>query len=508
MTLIHQLLSDAAARFSTRVAIDSPGGQLTYRELQERADFLAGALEDLGMICGDTLAILSPNCGDYLVCQYAASRIGAIFEVLNTRHVTDELVYAVNNAGARTLIVHQDLAGHVGSLRACPTVEWVIGLASIQGAHWTFDELIARGTRAQSSPPLSDDSPAVLMYTSGTTGRPKGALQTQRGSVQADQTTASLLEVSEHDRFLAFMPFFHQAGLIRARAMLSRGATIVMPGDLSADDIADYLRRQRVTVTMLVPPYSVRLLSLCEQQDIKLPDLRMLIGATGIRVKSFCEANGCRCMSVYGQTEVTGLITVIWGEESWGSTARSGSVGRPVDDMEIRIQDDDGRELPHGETGEIMARSARCVPGYWQNDQASAALYSDGWLHTGDLGRVDDDGYLYFVGRKKELIKTGGENVYPLEVENVLRRHEDVLDLTVMGLPDRDWGEAVTAVIVTRSGQTLSANDFHSFCRGQLAGYKAPRRVYCVDEIPRNHTGKPDKLALRQRFLADRITRP
>jgi fatty-acyl-CoA synthase len=494
---IHDLLNLAVDRYSDSIAVDAPDHQLTYGQLGQRVEYLTGALEALGIAKGDRVAILSPNCADYIVAQYAVSRLGAIFEVLNTRHVTHELVFAVNNAGASTIIVHQDCLEHLAGLSACPSIRFTVGLGAVADTTYRLDELIWAEKAQRHTPTLDVSAPAVLMYTSGTTGRPKGAIQSQQGSLQADLTTAELLHVTEADHFLAFMPFFHQAGLIRARAMLSRGAATVIADDLPANEIVNFMLEKHISMTMLVPPYTGKLLSLCAEKDIRLPDLRMIIGIAGPPLKDFCEQNRCQCMAVYGQTEVTGLITAIFDADSW---QRPTSCGRVVPDMEIQICDDHGNPVPIGGIGEIMAKSKRCVPGYWENHEATKALYSGEWMHTGDLGRVDEDGFLYFINRKKELVKTGGENVYPIEVENVVRQHEDVLDMTIMGLPDADWGEAVTAVIVTRSGQEMSLNEVKQFCYGKLAGYKIPKRVHCIDEIPRNHTGKPNKLLLQERF--------
>jgi acyl-CoA synthetase (AMP-forming)/AMP-acid ligase II len=200
-------------------------------------------------------------------------------------------------------------------------------------------------------------------------------------------------------------------------------------------------------------------------------------------------------MMVYGQTEVTGLITAIFNEDAW---ERKGSVGKVVEDMEMEIWDEEGNTLKTGATGEIMAKSIRCVSGYWNNKEASESLYTREWMHTGDLGRVDEEGFLYFINRKKELIKTGGENVYPIEVENVILNHPNVKDVIVMGMLDKTWGEMVVAVLVTKDNEGITNADLKQFCAGKLSGYKIPKKVHCIEEIPRNHTGKPNKLLLTE----------
>jgi fatty-acyl-CoA synthase len=496
MRLIHTLLDEASLLHGENIAIEDPNSHLTYDQLNHRSRLVANALLDLNIKMGDRVAILSPNCADYLVLQYAVSRLGGILEVLNTRHVTDELSYALNNAEASCLFIHQDCIEHLQALESCPSIKFSIGLGKITDCKYNLNELLNKTSFSELSMSISNKTPAVLMFTSGTTGKPKGAIQNQENSVQADLITVKLLDIISKDRFLAFMPFFHQAGLIRARAILSQGATLVISGAVNIENIADYLLEKRITMTMLVPPYSGKLIDVCEEKNISLPDLRMLIGGTGgARFKEFCIKNACRSMMVYGQTEVTGLITAIFDKESW---KRKGSVGQVVEDMEMEIWDEEGKPVKTGETGEIMAKSVRCISGYWNNQEASNSLYSKEWMHTGDLGRVDEDGFLYFINRKKELIKTGGENVYPIEVENVIVDHPNVKDAIVMGMLDKSWGEVVVSVLVTKNNQNLDIVDLKQFCVGKLAGYKIPKRVYCVKEIPRNHTGKPNKLLLQK----------
>ena len=496
MTLIHTLLDQAAGSHGQRVAIEDGDDHLTYQQLNSRSESTANALEDLGIKEVDRVAILSPNCADYLVLQYAVSRLGAILEVLNTRNVTDELIYAFNNAEASCLFIHNDCIEHLQGLESCQSLRFSIGLNAVNECTHNLNKLLKKTAARKLSFIISSDAPAVLMYTSGTTGRPKGAIQNQENSVQADRITVKLLDLISTDRFLAFMPFFHQAGLIRARAVLSQGATLVIPKNVSTENIVDFLLEKRITVTMLVPPYSGQLIDQCEEKNISLPDLRMLIGGSGgKRFKEFCTKNKCQSMMVYGQTEVTGLITAIFNEDAW---ERKGSVGKVVEDMEMEIWDEDGNALKAGATGEIMAKSIRCVSGYWNNKEASESLYTREWMHTGDLGRVDEEGFLYFINRKKELIKTGGENVYPIEVENVISNHPNVKDVVVMGMLDKTWGEMVVAVLVTKDNEGITNEDLKQFCAGKLSGYKIPKKVHCIEEIPRNHTGKPNKLLLTE----------
>jgi acyl-CoA synthetase (AMP-forming)/AMP-acid ligase II len=303
------------------------------------------------------------------------------------------------------------------------------------------------------------------------------------------------------------MPYFHQAGLIRTRAALNHGATNLVPGKIDPQTLASTLVKKRVSITMLVPPYDTLLTEIADRENLTFPALRYIIGAGGAgpahaeRMQAFCERFDCRYMGIYGQTEVTGPATVISGEDYF---AKPSSCGKPMGGIDLQIWDEQMRPVPAGTVGEIMIRSKTCIPGYWNNDAANQSLYTGQWLHTGDLARIDDDGFVYFMDRKKELIKTGGENVYPREVEDVLRSHPAIADLAVIGLPDPGgWGEKVTAVVILNAGYALSLEDVKAHCRDSIAGYKIPKALKIVAEIPRNHTGKIMKLALKEKLTED-----
>ena len=333
----------------------------------------------------------------------------------------------------------------------------------------------------------------MLIYTSGTTGLPKGCLQSQTGSTTIDELTADAMGATERDVYMAIMPYFHQAGMIRSRAVMLRGGSNVVPEGLGMDAIADLMAERRVSVTMLVSgQQGMILLDKAMNQGRDFAALRLLIsgGGMGAKVmpllKLLCATLHCDFMGIWGQTECTGPVTVVKGDVAFSNP---NTCGRPMRGIDLQIWDDDNQPLPTGETGEIMVRS-RMTARYWKNPEANAALYSGAWLHTGDLGRLDADGYLYFVDRKKDLIKTGGENVYPQEVEVVLNQHPSIAELTVIGLPDATWGQAVTAVIVPKAGCDVSLEDVKAFCQGKIAGYKIPKTIQLVDRLPKNETGK------------------
>jgi acyl-CoA synthetase (AMP-forming)/AMP-acid ligase II len=287
---------------------------------------------------------------------------------------------------------------------------------------------------------------------------------------------------------------------------MMRGGSSVVPEGLAIDAIAELVAERKVTITMLVSAQQgLVLVDKAMNQGRDYSALRLLISGGGMGAKVMpllqllCGSLRCDFMGIWGQTECTGPVTVVKGDVAFSNPY---TCGKPMRGIELQIWSDEGKPRPTGETGEIMVRSSMTAT-YWNNPEASAALYTGDWLHTGDLGKLDEDGYLYFVDRKKDLIKTGGENVYPQEVEAVLNQHPSIAEVTVIGVPDPRWGQVVTAVIVPRGGGGVSLEDVRALCEGKIAGYKIPKAIELVDTIPKNETGKVIKRALRDRFARD-----
>ena len=505
MALIQDICYEAVHKYGNRTAFDSLDDLVTFNQLWERVSYVAGALSNLGLKREARIGILSANCTDYIVYHYAAAKIGAILLVLNTRHTTAELIWALDDAEASALIISESHQALLEALtERCESIKFTIGIGSVEKAKFSTNEMADARCETAAEPKLSDTDPILLIYTSGTTGRPKGALQTHAGSVMIDRLTAEALETCRDDVYLAFMPYFHQAGLIRTRATMINGGTNLVAGKIDPESLVSYIVKKSVSITMLVPPYDTLLAEIADREKLTFPSLRFIIGAGGAgpvhaeRMRVFCEKFDCRYMGIYGQTEVTGPATVITGEDYF---SKPYSCGKPMREIDLQIWDEMNKPAATGAVGEIMIRSKTCVPGYWKNDEASQSLYTGEWLHTGDLARIDEDGFVYFIDRKKELIKTGGENVYPREVEYVLGTHPAIADLVVSGLPDPGgWGEKVTAVVILKEGYSLTLDEIKSHCRNRIAGYKTPKELKIVDIIPRNHTGKIKKLELKEQL--------
>jgi acyl-CoA synthetase (AMP-forming)/AMP-acid ligase II len=465
MALIQDLCYEAVHKYGNRTAFDSANDQITFDQLWHRVSYIAGALSELGLRRGERIGILSGNCTDYIVYHYAAAKIGAILLVLNTRHTDKELIWALDDAEASALIISESYQAIMETLtEGCESIRFTIGIGSVEEATYSTNELANARRESAAESKISNTDPILLIYTSGTTGRPKGALQTHEGSVMIDRLTAEALEICQDDVYLAFMPYFHQAGLIRTRATMINGGTNLVAGKIDPETLVSYIVKNRVSITMLVPPYDTLLAKIADRQKLTFPSLRYIIGAGGAGPVPY-------------------------------------SCGKPMRGIDLQIWDEMQRPAPAGTVGEIMIRSKTCIPGYWKNEKANQSLYAGEWLHTGDLARTDEDGFVYFVDRKKELIKTGGENVYPREVEDVLGMHPAIADLAIIGLPDPGgWGEKVTAVVILKEECALSLDEVKTHCRDKIAGYKIPKELQIVDVIPRNHTGKIKKLELKKQL--------
>ncbi|MET0384602.1 MAG: AMP-binding protein [Polyangiales bacterium] len=508
MTLntLHDQLFRVAEKHGDRVALHGarPRDTWSFGQFATRVQHLAGALESLGLKSGDRISLLSQNRVDYLTYHFATSQLGVILHVMNTRHVVREWAWAIQDAQSSALVVDEPHAAAVKALRhVCPTLRFATGIGAVPGANFETEQLVQAGITVRRPPHRSPEDPVLLIYTSGTTGLPKGCLQSQQGSTTIDQLTADAMQATEHDVYMAIMPYFHQAGMIRSRAVMLRGGSSVVPEGLAIDAIADLIAERKVTVTMLVSgQQGLVLLDKTMNHGRDYAALRLLISGGGMGekvmplLKVLCDTLGCKFMGIWGQTECTGPVTVVQGDLAFSNPY---TCGKPMRGIDLQIWSHENEPLPSGATGEIMVRSPMTAR-YWNNPEANRALYTGEWLHTGDLGRLDEEGFLYFSDRKKDLVKTGGENVYPQEVEAILNLHPSIAEVTVIGLADPTWGQAVTAVVVPAAGCKVDLEEIKQFCKGKLAGYKIPKAVRLVDQIPKNETGKVLKRELRDRF--------
>jgi len=488
--VVGDLAHRGSRLWGSRVAFTWDGRSRTYAELSDRTARIAGALAGAGVGEGTRLAVLSSNQPDVVETCLAASLLGAVVVPLNPRLVAAELRFQIDDAGVTHALVHPDLAplGEASGLGS--TTAWTIGPdleRAISGAE----------PRSWNAPRPPSDGPCIHLYTSGTTGTPKGCLLSQRGWLAANANLALSFGTVPDDVLLGFYPFFHVAGLGIVLAHLTVGARVVIPASADAEELWRLVGDEALTTISLPGLKHALVHPMADKVDRS--SVRILFGGAAMESLATLDRLAevlpdAHFRGIYGSTEAGNFVTV---SSAHDERARPGTIGRPLFGFDAAILGDDDRHLPPGEEGELGLRGPSTMLGYWNLPDATAVALANGWLHTGDIMRMDDDGFLYFVDRSKDMIKPGGENVYSIEVESVLLRHADVVDCAVIGVPDTKWGEAVKAIVVLAPGSATTPEDLDAHCLTSMAPYKRPRWYEITDAIPRNETLKIVKKDLR-----------
>ncbi len=469
------------------------GESIGYGELHDRVARLAGCLASQGIGSGDRVACLALNGKAYTEFFLALAWMGAVVVPLNIRHAAAELRFIVEDSGARAFFACKDMVDLAeAALRDLPSVAPRI-LAGAPRPGWLdFGTLVASGSPAlEMDPSVSGDSLFMLLYTSGTTGKPKGCMIPQRTWTGYAINMAACFQMGESDIYLAFLPYFHVAGFGTALSQLILGGTIVTAPRAEPKQFYRLIERHRVSIVFLVPGISAAFVMDEARETSDLSSLRTFISGAGVEKLELVEAVegrlGARYFGIYGQTEAGGKVT--WAD-AHALREDPTTYGYVMPFFDYIVADDEDRDVAPGMVGELCVRGSTVMLGYWNHPRATAEALRNDWHHTGDLFMRLPSGQIRMVDRKKYLIKTGGENVYPQEVEQVLLRHEAVAEAAVIGLPDDRWGELVVACIVPKQGQQLTAEAVIDWVAGQIAGYKKPRRVEFVAAIPRNASGK------------------
>ena len=486
---------------------------LSYADACSLANRLANALVALGLRTGDRAAVLSLNSIEYVLLYFAASKAGVALVPLNFRLTPGDWAYIVRDAGARALLASAEYARALEAVRGdLGSVEHFVLLGEGDAQGW--EPLASLLDGQPETPPeryVPPDADAYQMYTSGTTGAPKGAVLSQAAVTANMVQAATAFDFRPGERCLAVLPMFHAGIVPTVLAPVSRGCSLLVMERFEAARVVQALSEGGVNVTTLVP--SMIQMCLNDVPDVDRRDyssLRLVhYGASPIAettLRRAIEVFRCDFLQSYGLTEATQALTYLTPDDhrlGLGERPRLLlSAGRPALGTEVQVVDDDGRPLPPGQPGEVVARGPQLMRGYWQRPDDTREALRDGWLHTGDIGTLDEDGYLYVLDRKKDVIVSGGENVYPRVVEDVLLQHPAIADAAVIGVPDQRWGEAVKAIVVLRPGMEVTVEEVLEFCRERLAGFQRPRSVDFVESLPRNPSGKVLKRVLREPYWA------
>jgi acyl-CoA synthetase (AMP-forming)/AMP-acid ligase II len=512
------LLSDvpvlAAHHTPEATAIRFEGRAISYRALRDRCWRLSNALRRAGRP-GDRVAILAENCPEYVECYYGVPGAGMALTLLNYRLSARELAYIIGDAEPRLLILQAKYLETIRQIRPqIPSVEALVLIDGEAEDCVTYDAFVAAGEAVEPSDRPTETDLCWLLYTSGTTGLPKGAMLSHRNLMAAVTNSMTSWDSANDDVCMFTFPLFHVAGYVMPTYHL-RSLPVVLLRSFDAQTMLEGIDRHRVTSTAMAPTMVAMLLENPGTAEYDLTSLRRIgYGASAMPAEVLRRARQrwpqVRFSTGFGMTELSGNVMLL-GPDDHARAAELGldilrSVGRQMPFARVRVVDEAGKDVPTGEPGEIVVKGDQVLTGYWRNPEATAGSFFGDWFRSGDVGRFDEDGYLYIVDRKKDMILTGGENVYPREVEEVLYEHPAVLDAAVVGAPDLTWGEIVVAVICVREGHVLEAAELVQFCRERIAGYKKPRRLVFIDALPRNASGKVLKRELRRRIESGELT--
>jgi fatty-acyl-CoA synthase len=474
--------------------------RLSYAQFDARISRLATHLRHrLGVKRGDRVAVLALNTSDTLEVQFACGRLGAIFLPLNTRFTVPELRFIVNDAAPRVMVHDADLSDHALAVAGlCQTPSTLL-----LGAGGSYEAAIAASAPLDQADSVTLDDISTIMYTSGTTGQPKGAVITHGMTFWNCVNLGGPAYISPSSVFLAVLPLFHTGGLnCYTNPVLHAGGTVLI---MRAFDPAAALRlisdpKRGINAFFGVPAiYQF----MAQHADFAGSDFsRLIIGGVGgapmpVPLLKVWEQRGVALQQGYGMTETSPTVLTLDREDA---ARKAGSSGKPVLHTEVRIVLPDGADAAVGEIGELWVKGPNITPGYWNRPDANLTCFTDGWLHTGDAARIDEEGFYYIVDRWKDMYISGGENVYPAEVENVLHQLAAVAEAAVIGIPSEQWGETGMAIVALKPGHSLAATEIHAHCAANLARYKCPRLIQFVEALPRNATGKIHKPTLRKNF--------
>jgi fatty-acyl-CoA synthase len=501
---LSDLIDRNAAFAPDKPALRFEGEVCTYDEFSCRIEALAGAMQlQLGVRFGDRLGVLALNSPDYLTLLYACARLGAVLVPLNWRLAVPEQMFILHDAAIKALFVAEAFGAICEPLRKTLPQAVVIGMDHQPGRGHFLADLIAAGSANVRVSRIDWPTPVLIVYTAGTTGRPKGAVLTQEALLWNGVMSQHMHAMTASDHILTVLPFFHVGGLnIQTTPALHAGATVTIHARFTPADTLYAIGKDRPTLTVLVPATIQALVDHDSWHDTDLSCLRAVTTGSTLVPQSVMDAvttRGVPVLQVYGSTETCPIAVYT---RMGGDLSRVGSTGLPGLLCDARVVDESGQDVAPEVFGEVLVRGPNLLVEYWQNATATAGALRDGWFWTGDIARRDRDGYFYIHDRKQNMIVSGGENIYPAEIERVLLEHGGVVEAAVIGAADPRWQEVPVAFVVMRAGAVVTSEDLRALLLSQLARFKVPRDIVFVNELPRNALGKVQHFRLRQDWYA------
>jgi len=504
--IVGNYLQRQAHERPDKVAVVCNEVQLTFSELNRQANMLANWLLAHGVKKGDRAVMLLPNCAEFAVVYFALMKIGAIAVILDFRLSPPEMAPLFDETEAKILITHYKQKTFAERmLRDKEHLNYVVLLgeetknADGENGLYSYENIVEKGDAQEPSVSIKEEDEALYLYTSGTTGKPKGVILTYDHLTYFPESMKAMQPLQEQDVQGAVLPMSHISGPIVLNLLVEMGHTLVIIEEIRPKKILEEIQRNRINYFHAVPPIFQMLLNLPSRDRYDLSSLSSVAMMGTVVPEELMEEwikeyPHCVARQGYGATETSPLITLTHIDDA---PRKMASAGRVCPRVEIKIIDKEGEELPTGEVGEVIARGPQIMKGYFKNPKATAQKIKDGWYYTGDLGRFDEDGYIYILGRADDMIITGGLNVYPSELENILIAHEKVAEAAVVGMPDTERGQALKAVIVPKVGEEISKRELMRFCRERLASFKLPKTIEFRDSLPRSRTGKVAKRELK-----------
>jgi long-chain acyl-CoA synthetase len=482
---LAEILTTSAKRDPDHTALKLDDVEMSYRQLDQASARVAGLLAQKGFSPGDRVGIMLPNVPYFATCYYGVLRAGGVVVPMNVLLKKREVAFYLEDPGAQMLFAWEGFAGdaQAGAEQA--------GAQCVLVAPGEFENVLAAADPREEMVDCQPDDTAVILYTSGTTGTPKGAELTHENLTRNCEVARGLFDLGSDAICLGALPLFHSFGqTCGLNATIAGGGTLTLIPRFDPGKALEIIQRDQVNVFEGVPTMYGAMLHYPERESFETSSLQ-LCGSGGSAMpvellRGFEEEFGCEVLEGYGLSETSPVASFNHRERE----RKPGSIGTPVDGVEMKVVDEDGNEVPQGEVGEIVIKGHNVMKGYWNRPDATAETIVDGWLHSGDMATVDEDGYFFIVDRKKDMIIRGGYNVYPREIEEVLYEHPDVREAAVVGVPHDDLGEEVGAAVALKHGAETSPEELRDFVKGQVAAYKYPRAIWFVDELPKGPTGK------------------